>query len=103
MAHLDALIEDLVAANRILATENVVDAFGHVSVRHPENASRYLMSRAKAPDLVGRDDIMEFTLEGDPVEARGGKPYRERFIHGALYEARPDVQSVIHNHSRSVI
>lgn len=103
MAHLDALIEDLVAANRILATENVVDAFGHVSVRHPEDAGRYLISRAKSPELVDSDDIMEFTLDGAPVDARGRKPYLERFIHGALYEARPDIQSVVHNHSRSVI
>jgi ribulose-5-phosphate 4-epimerase/fuculose-1-phosphate aldolase len=103
MAHLDALIEDLVAANRILATENVVDAFGHVSVRHPEDADRYLMSRAKSPELVDSDDIMEFTLDSAPVDARGRKPYLERFIHGALYEARPDIQSVVHNHSRSVI
>jgi len=103
MALLDALIEDLVVANRILATENVVDAFGHVSVRHPKDSGRYLMSRAKPPVLVETDDIMEFTLEGAPVDARGRKPYLERFIHGALYEARPDVQSVVHNHSRSVI
>ena len=97
------LIEDLVAANRILATENVVDAFGHVSVRHPEDAGRYLLSRARSPELVEADDIMEFTLDGTPVDARGRKPYLERFIHGALYEARPDIQSVVHNHSRSVI
>jgi ribulose-5-phosphate 4-epimerase/fuculose-1-phosphate aldolase len=103
MAHLDALIEDLVAANRILANENVVDAFGHVSVRHPEDAGRYLLSRAKSPELVEADDIMEFTLEGAAVDARGRKPYLERFIHGALYEARPDIQAVVHNHSRSVI
>jgi ribulose-5-phosphate 4-epimerase/fuculose-1-phosphate aldolase len=103
MAHVDALIEDLVAANRILAAENVVDAFGHVSVRHPEDAGRYLLSRARSPELVNADDIMEFTLEGVPVDARGRKPYLERFIHGALYEARPDIQSVVHNHSRSVI
>lgn len=103
MAHLDALIEDLVAANRILANENVVDAFGHVSVRHPANAGRYLMSRAKSPELVEPEDIMEFTLEGAPINANGPKPYLERFIHGALYEARPDIQSVVHNHSRSVI
>jgi ribulose-5-phosphate 4-epimerase/fuculose-1-phosphate aldolase len=103
MAHLDALIEDLVAANRILATEGVVDAFGHVSVRHPEDAGRYLMSRAKSPGLVDSDDIMDFTLEGEPVNARERKPHLERFIHGALYEVRPDIQAVVHNHSRSVI
>ena len=103
MADLDALIEDLVAANRILANENVVDAFGHVSARHPGNAGRYLMSRAKSPELVDSGDIMEFTLEGAPCNADGRKPYLERFIHGALYEARSDIQCVIHNHSRSVI
>src|SRR6202158_1394520 len=103
MAHLDTLIEDLVAANRILANENVVDAFGHVSVRHPVVAGRYLMSRAKSPELVESGDIMEFTLEGAPCNGDGRKPYLERFIHGALYEARSDIQSVVHNHSRSVI
>jgi ribulose-5-phosphate 4-epimerase/fuculose-1-phosphate aldolase len=103
MAHMGTLIEDLVTANRILANENVVDAFGHVSVRHPEDAGRYLMSRAKSPELVEADDIMEFTLEGAPINATGRKPYLERFIHGALYEARPEIQSVVHNHSRSVI
>jgi ribulose-5-phosphate 4-epimerase/fuculose-1-phosphate aldolase len=103
MADLDTFIEDLVAANRILAYENVVDAFGHVSMRHPGDAGRYLMSRAKSPELVEADDIMEFTLDGAPIHANARKPYLERFIHGALYEARPDIQSVVHNHSRSVI
>src|ERR1700674_4815081 len=103
MSSLDALIEDLVAANRILAAERVVDAFGHVSARHPEDAGRFLMSRARAPEIVGKSDIMEFTLDGEPVDARGRKTHLERFIHGALYEARPDIQSVVHNHSRSVI
>jgi ribulose-5-phosphate 4-epimerase/fuculose-1-phosphate aldolase len=103
MAHLDALIEDLVTANRILANENVVDAFGHVSVRHPGDAGLYMMSRAKSPELVKSDDIMEFTLDGTPINSNAKKPYLERFIHGAIYEARPDVQSVVHNHSRSVI
>ncbi len=103
MAELNGLIEELVAANRILANENVVDAFGHVSVRHPDDPGRYLLSRARSPELVEAEDIMEFTLEGTPTDARGRKPYLERFIHGALYEARPDIQSVVHNHSRSVI
>jgi ribulose-5-phosphate 4-epimerase/fuculose-1-phosphate aldolase len=103
MAHVGSLIVDLVAANRILANENVVDAFGHVSVRNPENAGRYLMSRAKSPELVESDDILEFTLDGGPINLNGPKPYLERFIHGALYEARPDIQAVVHNHSRSVI
>ena len=103
MSNLDALIEDLVAANRILSAERVVDAFGHVSARHPENAGRFLMSRARAPEIVGKSDIMEFSLDGEPVDARGRKTHLERFIHAALYEARPDIQSVVHNHSRSVI
>jgi ribulose-5-phosphate 4-epimerase/fuculose-1-phosphate aldolase len=103
MAKLNALIDELVTANRILANEGIVDSFGHVSVRHPARPDRYLLSRARAPERIEADDIMEFTLAGDPVDARGRKPYLERFIHGALYEARPDVQSVVHNHSPSTI
>jgi HCOMODA/2-hydroxy-3-carboxy-muconic semialdehyde decarboxylase len=103
MTTLDYLIEELVTANRILAREGVVDSFGHVSVRHPHDTQRYLLSRSRAPDCIEKDDIMEFALDGTPVEARGRAPYLERFIHGALYEARPDVTSVVHNHSESVI
>jgi ribulose-5-phosphate 4-epimerase/fuculose-1-phosphate aldolase len=103
MARLDDLIEELVTANRILARENVVDSFGHISVRHPDNPQRYLLSRSRAPDCIDNDDIMEFALDGAAVDARGRAPYLERFIHGALYEARPDVMSVVHNHSESVI
>ena len=103
MSALEALIEDLVAANRILANEGVVDAFGHVSVRHPDDPSRFLLSHAISPELVEPSDIMEFALDGEPVDARGRKPYLERFIHAALYEARPDVRSVVHHHSHSVI
>ena len=100
---LDLVLEELVTANRILAREEVVDSFGHVSVRHPERPDRYLLSRARAPERIEVEDIMEFTLEGEPIDARDRKPYLERFIHGALYEARPDVQAVVHNHSPSVI
>src|SRR5215470_8831606 len=103
MSKLNDLIEDLVTANRILAREGVVDSFGHVSVRHPDNPQHYLLSRSRAPDCIEAADIMEFTLEGEPVDARGRAPYLERFIHGGIYEARPDVQSVVHNHSPSVI
>ena len=103
MATLEELIEELVTANRILARENVVDSFGHISVRHPEHPQRYLLSRSRAPDCIERDDIMEFTLDGAAIDGRGRAPYLERFIHGALYEARPDVMSVVHNHSESVI
>ncbi len=97
------VLGDLVAANRILARENVVDAFGHVSARQPERPDRYLMSRSLSPGLVSRDDIMEFTLDGEPVGGDGRKPYAERHIHGAILEARPDVGSVVHNHSEAVI
>jgi ribulose-5-phosphate 4-epimerase/fuculose-1-phosphate aldolase len=103
MPTLDYLIEELVTANRILAREGVVDSFGHISVRHPQDPRRYLLSRARAPDCIEKDDIMEFTLDGTAVDARGRSPYLERFIHGALLEARPDVVSVVHNHSESVI
>ncbi len=103
MAKLDAIVEELVTANRILANEGIVDSFGHVSVRHPARPDRYLLSRARAPERIEADDIMEFTLAGEAVDARGRKPYLERFIHGALYEARPDVHSVVHNHSPSTI
>jgi HCOMODA/2-hydroxy-3-carboxy-muconic semialdehyde decarboxylase len=102
MAKFD-IIEELVTANRILAHEGVVDSFGHISVRHPKRKDRYLLSRARAPERIEAADIMEFTLEGDPVNARGRRPYLERFIHGAIYEARPDVVSVVHNHSPSTI
>jgi ribulose-5-phosphate 4-epimerase/fuculose-1-phosphate aldolase len=103
MSKLSDLIEELVTANRILASQGIVDSFGHVSVRHPNNPKRYLLSRARAPERVEAADIMEFTLEGDPVDAKGRKPYLERFIHGAAYEMRPDVMSVIHNHSPGTI
>jgi ribulose-5-phosphate 4-epimerase/fuculose-1-phosphate aldolase len=103
MSELDSVISDLVVANRILAREGVVDAFGHVSVRHPERADRYIMSRSRAPELVTSDDLMVFELDGTPVDPRGRIPYAERPIHSGLYEARPDVTSVIHNHSYAVI
>ena len=103
MAKLEHVLEEIVTANRILAREGVVDSFGHVSARHPDNPQRFLLSRARAPDCIEADDIMEFTLEGEAIDPRGRAPYLERFIHGGLYEARADVQSVVHNHSPSVI
>jgi ribulose-5-phosphate 4-epimerase/fuculose-1-phosphate aldolase len=103
MAGLDALIDDIVTANRILSTENIVDGYGHVSVRHPTKPDRYLLSRARAPHCIEPDDIMEYMLDGTPVDPRGRSSYLERFIHGALYETRPDVNSVVHSHSLSVI
>jgi HCOMODA/2-hydroxy-3-carboxy-muconic semialdehyde decarboxylase len=103
MPTLDDLIEELVTANRILAREAIVDSFGHISVRHPHDPRRYLLSRSRAPDCIEKDDIMEFALDGTPIDARERSPYLERFIHGALYEARADVVSVVHHHSESVI
>src|SRR4029077_18120302 len=103
MAKLDALIDELVTANPILAREGVVDSFGHVSARHPDNPRRCLLSHSRAPDCIENDDILEFALDGTPIDARGRAPYLERYIHGALYEARSDVMSVVHNHSESVI
>jgi HCOMODA/2-hydroxy-3-carboxy-muconic semialdehyde decarboxylase len=96
-------IRDLVHANRILAHEGVVDAFGHVSIRHPHNPNRYLMSRSRSPELVSADDVMEFTLAGEAVGGDARRPYGERFIHGAAYERRADVHAVIHNHSYDVV
>jgi hypothetical protein len=103
MADYDVIIEDLVAANRILAAQEIVDAFGHVSAGHPQKPDRFLLSRAKSPELVEADDIMEFILDGVAIDSRERKGYLERFIHGGLYEARPDIQSVVHSHSRSAI
>src|SRR5882762_8474288 len=103
MPNLDMLLDEIVTANRILAHEGVVDSFGHVSARHPDDPKHFLLSRARAPERIEADDIMEFTLDGTAVEARGRAPYLERFIHGGIYEARPDVHSVVHNHSPSVI
>jgi HCOMODA/2-hydroxy-3-carboxy-muconic semialdehyde decarboxylase len=96
-------LDELVTANRILAREGVVDSFGHVSVRHPDHPDRYVLSRARAPECIELDDLMEFTLDGAPVNATGSQPYAERFIHGAVYAARPDVRAVVHHHSPSVI
>jgi ribulose-5-phosphate 4-epimerase/fuculose-1-phosphate aldolase len=98
-----AVIEDLVAANRILVAEGVLDAYGHVSIRHPSNPKRYLLSRSLAPILVTAEDIMEFDLDSAPVDAKGRTSVLERFIHGEVYKARPDVAAVIHSHSPAVI
>ena len=98
-----ALLEDMVVGSRILAELGVLDGFGHVSARHPTNPSHFLMSRSLAPALVTADDIMEFDLDGNPVDARGRTVFLERFIHSEIYKARPDVMSVVHTHSQGVI
>ena len=93
----------LVIANRILAREGVIDDFGHVSVRHPTNPGRYFLSRSRSPEIVVREDIIEFELDGTPVEQAGRPMYRERALHGAVFMARPEVMAVIHHHARSCI
>jgi ribulose-5-phosphate 4-epimerase/fuculose-1-phosphate aldolase len=98
-----AVLEDLAAASRILADQGVFDAAGHTSMRHPHRADRFLMSRSLAPALVTADDIMELTLECEPCDPRGRRPFIERFLHGAIYRARPDVMAIAHGHSASVI
>src|SRR3989449_2067842 len=103
MTEIDLAIRNLVVANRILANEGVVDAYGHVSVRHPLHPERYLLSRSRSPELVERGDVMEFMLDGTPVGGDTRPPYLERFIHGALYEARPEVQAVVHAHAEAVL
>jgi ribulose-5-phosphate 4-epimerase/fuculose-1-phosphate aldolase len=102
-APVDRVIDDLVAASRILAKHGVLDAWGHVSVRHPANPQRYLMSRARAPALVSAEDIMEFDLESNPVDQRERRIFLERFIHGEAYRARTDVNAVVHSHSPTMI
>lgn len=98
-----ALIEELVSANHILFDQGVVDAFGHVSVRHDKRPDRFLLARNMAPGSVTADDIVEFNLDGQPVNANGRKVYLERFIHGELFRRRPDVMAVVHSHSHSIV
>jgi HCOMODA/2-hydroxy-3-carboxy-muconic semialdehyde decarboxylase len=94
---------DLVIANRILAHEGILDAFGHVTVRHPDHADRFIMAWARAPELVEDGDLMEFSLDGTLLDTSSRHPYLERFIHGAVYEQRPEVMAVVHNHTLSIL
>lgn len=100
---LEQSINDLVIANRILAHENVVDAYGHISLRHPNRSDRFLLSRSRSPEQVEPTDIMEFTLDGQVVGDDSRPPYLERFIHAGIYEKRPDIISVAHSHAESVL
>ena len=97
------LLDDLVAANRILAEHGVVDGYGHVSVRVPGRSDRYLLSRSLAPASVTAADIMEYDLDSNPIGGDTRAMYSERFIHGEIYRLRPDVQAVVHNHSPNVV
>jgi ribulose-5-phosphate 4-epimerase/fuculose-1-phosphate aldolase len=96
-------IEDLVAANRILSCQGVVDGFGHVSARHEDDAIRFLLARSMAPGLVTADDILEFDLEGNALDQRGRALYVERFIHSEIYKADPEIKAIVHSHSPSII
>jgi HCOMODA/2-hydroxy-3-carboxy-muconic semialdehyde decarboxylase len=95
--------QDLVIAYRILAEHGIIDAYGHISIRSPSNPERFWMARSIAPELVTEADMMEFDLNSEPVDAQGRSPVLERYIHGEVYKARPEVMAVVHNHSPSVI
>jgi HCOMODA/2-hydroxy-3-carboxy-muconic semialdehyde decarboxylase len=99
----DAVIADLVAGNRILAMEGVLDGMGHISVRHPARADRFFLARSMAPELVTASDILEYDLEGNAIDARDRTSYLERFIHSEIYKARPEVRAVVHCHTPSLI
>ena len=98
-----AAIQELAIASRILANEGVLDAYGHVSVRHPADPNRYLMARSLAPALITAADILEFDLASRPVKPTEQRLFTERFIHGSIYQARPDVKAIVHSHSPTVI
>jgi ribulose-5-phosphate 4-epimerase/fuculose-1-phosphate aldolase len=98
-----AVLADLAAASRILVDQGVFDAAGHVSMRHPGNPKRFLMSRSLAPQLVTAGDIMEFNLDCEAIDAKGRNGFIERYLHGEIYKTRPDVQAIAHSHSASVI
>jgi HCOMODA/2-hydroxy-3-carboxy-muconic semialdehyde decarboxylase len=97
------LLDDLVAAYRVLAEHGVIDAYGHVSMRSPDNPQRYFIARSLAPEIVQVEDILEYDLDSKPLDERGRESVRERYIHGEIYKARSDVIAVVHNHSPSVI
>ena len=97
------VLEDLASASRILADQGVFDAAGHVSMRHPDNPERFLMSRSLAPALVTADDILELTVDGESCDARRRQPFIERYLHAGIYRRRPDVMAIAHGHSPTVV
>ena len=103
MSNYDDIVRDLVISNRILAKEEVVDAYGHVSIRHPDNPNHFLIARSVAPELVGAEDIVELDLDGQPVRDGSRSLYLERFIHAAIFAARPDVMAVVHAHAEDTL
>ena len=98
-----AVLEDLAASSRILADQGVFDAAGHVSMRHPGHPERFLMSRSLAPQMITADDIMEFDIDSNAIDARGRNGFIERYLHGEIFRARPDVMAIAHSHSPSTI
>jgi HCOMODA/2-hydroxy-3-carboxy-muconic semialdehyde decarboxylase len=98
-----ALLEDLVVANRILANENILDGLGHVSVRSLQRPDHFFLARDLAPGLVTAADLVEYDLDGNPVNPKAPQGYRERFLHAAIFKARPDVNSIVHSHMPSVL
>lgn len=100
---LETALNDLVIGNRILAREGVLDGFGHISIRHPSDPKRYFLARSRSPELVTREDVMEFDLDSNPIDQRGRAIYAERPIHGCIYQMRPEMNSVCHNHAQSLI
>ncbi len=98
-----ALLQELVAANRILYDQKIVDGLGHVSVRHDKNPNLYVLAAERAPGLVSRKDLAIYDLDSNAQTLRDRRPYNERFIHGEIYKARPDVQSIVHCHTPSLI
>jgi len=97
------LLHELIVATRILANQRVLDAFGHVSVRHPEDPQRYLISRHQAPELAEVADLVELDLDSNPVQPTEFRLYSERVIHGEIYKARSEVNAVCHHHSHAVL
>jgi HCOMODA/2-hydroxy-3-carboxy-muconic semialdehyde decarboxylase len=96
-------IEDIVAAYRVLAAHGIIDAYGHVSLRSESDPRKYLLARSLAPEVVEPSDILTYDLDSNPLDANGRASVLERFIHGEIYKARPDVMSVVHNHSPTVV
>jgi ribulose-5-phosphate 4-epimerase/fuculose-1-phosphate aldolase len=100
---LDEIRYELALASRMLANESVLDAFGHVSLRHPADPERYLLPRSRSPQLIEPADVLEFTLDSEPVKPATEKLFAERVIHGCIYQARPDVMAVVHHHAPAVL
>jgi len=99
----DNAVEDLVLANHILSNEGILEAFGHVSVRSPENPNHFLLSRSLAPEFIQSEDIMEFDFDGNVVGDSSYRPYAERILHAKIFAARPDVHAICHNHAVALL